>query len=77
MPSEQTPDSHRNSATAVALLGLLICAGGLLGLVVLVIPGFLQVLLVMAGFALLGGLQYVLWGWKLDRDRIQDDDPPR
>lgn len=75
---DSQPQEGRNAATFIALIGVLICSLGLLALVALVIPAFLWVLAVFAGLVGIGMLQYVLWGWKLDRDRLPDDgDDPK
>jgi uncharacterized membrane protein YqjE len=72
MPADDS--SKRNVATAIAAAGMLICGGGLLGLVALVIPDVIWVVAVVAGMGVIGALQYVVWGWKLDKHRIHDDD---
>ena len=74
MPSPPLPDQDRNAATFGALFGLLICCAGLLCLAALVIPDILFVMLVLAGLIGLGALQYVVWGWRLDRYRVSDDE---
>jgi len=70
-PDEQY---RRNAATLLALVGMVLAGLALLGLAALVIPDILNVLLVLAGLLLIGLIQYLSWGWILDRDRIQDDD---
>ncbi len=71
-PSEQ---QKRNVATFGALAGLLFVGGGLAAIAVMVLPAAIQyVLLTIAVFAAIGTFQYYLWGWKLDRYRISDDD---
>ena len=45
------------------LFGLLIIAGGLLGLIAMVAPHVLGIVLVFAGFLLFGSLHYLIWGW--------------
>lgn len=73
--SRDPSDHHkRNVATFGALAGLLLAALGILALAALVIPDILNVLLVLAAFLIIGVIQYVLWGWKLDRYRITDED---
>ena len=74
MPPPSNSQHEQNAATFAALFGLLIACGSLLGLAALVIPDILFVMLVLAGVAGLGALQYVLWGWRLDRFRAADDD---
>ena len=70
-PHEQ---QKRNVATFGALAGLVFISLGILALAALVIPDILNVLLVLAAFIVIGVIQYVLWGWRLDRYRITDDD---
>jgi len=70
-PDEQY---RRNAATLLALVGMVLAGLALLGLAALVIPDILNALLVLAGLLLIGLIQYLTWGWILDRDRIQDDD---
>ena len=70
-PHEQ---QRRNVATFAALGGVVFCAMALLGLAALVIPDILLVLLVLAGVVGMGAVQYVTWGWMLDKHRIVDDD---
>lgn len=74
MSNRSTSDHDRNAATFGALFGLLVCCVGLLGLAALVIPDILFVLLVLAGIIGLGALQYVVWGWRLDRYRVSEDE---
>lgn len=74
--SRETPSSSdRNVATAIAGAGLVLCCVGLLAMIAMIIPDVLWVIAVVAGMALIGALQYVTWGWRLDRDRIKDDQP--
>ena len=70
-PSEQ---QKRNMATAAAMAGLALGGMALLGLMALVIPDIVWVVAVFAGLMVIGAIQYVLWGWRLDRYRISDDD---
>lgn len=74
MPPPSNSQHERNAATFAALFGLLVACGALLGLAALVIPDILFVMLVLAGVTGLGALQYVLWGWRLDRFRVADDE---
>jgi hypothetical protein len=70
------PDEHnrKNAATLLALVGMLLAGLSLLGLAALVIPDILKILFVLAGLIGIGLIQYLTWGWMLDRNRIQDDD---
>jgi len=73
-----TQDPHeqqrRNTATYGALAGVLLCGLALLALAALVIPDILLILFVLAGVIAIGILQYVTWGWMLEKYRIRDDD---
>ncbi len=70
-----TPNSGgRDVATLVALFGVIGSVGLVTGLVAMVLgSGFLLVVFLLVGMVGVAALQYVIWGWKLDRDRIQDD----
>jgi hypothetical protein len=46
----------------------------LFALAALVIPDILLILVVMAGVVAIGIVQYVTWGWMLEKYRIKDDD---
>lgn len=59
------PPQEKNSGTALALLGILLLAAMLLGLVALVLPQIVGLLLVVFGFFFLGVLHYLIWGWWL------------
>jgi Flp pilus assembly protein TadB len=74
MPRDPSEQQKRNVATFGALAGLLFVALGILALAAMVIPDILNILLVLAAFLVIGVIQYALWGWKLDRYRIMDDD---
>ena len=74
MPQDPLEQQKRNVATFGALAGLLFVGLGILALAAMVIPDILNVLLVLAAFLVIGVIQYVLWGWKLDRYRITDDE---
>jgi len=75
MPSTDPEEQYRrNAAMFLALVGMVLAGLALLGLAALVIPDILNVLLVLAGLLLIGLIQYLSWGWILDRDRIQEDD---
>ncbi|MFO1023456.1 MAG: hypothetical protein U0903_22595 [Planctomycetales bacterium] len=53
----------RNLATMIALMGLLVAAGGLVLLVMLVLPGSIQVLAMGMVFMVgMGFLHYFTWG---------------
>ena len=74
MSRDPLEQQKRNMATAVAMAGLLLGVFALLGLMTLVIPDIIWVVAVFAGMLVISGIQYVLWGWRLDRYRITDDD---
>ena len=74
MPPPQTSDHQKNAATLAALVGLMMSGAALLALAALVIPDILLVMLVLAGVLGLGALQYVIWGWRLERYRGADDE---
>jgi hypothetical protein len=69
------PKSDRsNAATFVALFGLILMGGALVGLTALVLPQFLGLVLVVGGLFVLPALfHYLVWGWWLSQ--IKDDDP--
>lgn len=75
-------DQNKNLGTAVALVGMVFAGLALLGMMSMVIPDIIKILLVFLGLIGIGLIQYVVWGWKIDRDKIRDDDeefwtPPR
>lgn len=70
-PHEQ---QRRNTATYGALAGILFAGLSLLALAALVIPDILLILFVLAGVVAVGFLQYITWGWMLEKYRIHDDD---
>lgn len=74
MSHDRRDQQRRNTATYGALAGVVFAGLSLLALAALVIPDILLVLLVLAGVVLIGFLQYVTWGWMLDKYRIRDDD---
>lgn len=73
-PHEQ---QRRNTATYGALAGVLLGALALLALAALVIPDIVLILFVLAGVVFIGFLQYITWGWMLDKYRVHDDDDPK
>lgn len=69
--------SQSNSATLLALFGLLMVGGALLGLVTLVMPQAMAIVLVVGGL-FVGPLvlHYLIWGWwlsQLKEDSANDD----
>lgn len=68
-----------NAATAVALFGLLLVSGAILGLMSLVLPQVAGVLLVvLLIFVCPMVLHYLLWGWWLSqmKDTENEDENP-
>jgi hypothetical protein len=75
-----------NSGTILALFGLLLIGGALLGLVTLVMPQAMAIILVIGGlFVVPLVLHYLTWGWWLsqmkdesaaDRPAIKRPPPP-
>lgn len=68
--------SEHNAATFLALLGLLVIAGGLLVLAAMVTPSVLGILVVVGGFFLFGAFHYLVWGHWLSKPQPQDDEEP-
>jgi hypothetical protein len=65
--------AESNAATVVALFGLLVIGGGLMGLIALVLPQFMAVLLVVGGlFVLPVAFHYLVWGWWLSQMRERE-----
>ena len=73
-PVDRDEQNRKNAATLLALVGMLLAGLALLGLAALVIPDILKILLVLAGMIGIGLIQYLTWGWMLERNRIHDDD---
>jgi hypothetical protein len=87
-PTPPLPDSSRprlprgsrhtqqqaNAATFAALVGLLLLALALFGLVALVLPQVQGLLLVLFGGVFFFAFHYVVWGWWLPRIMPRDDD---
>lgn len=69
--------ARRDSATCLALVGVLLVAGGLLALAAMVLPQIRGVIFVGAGVLLFIGLHYITWGWWLSRAPHPDDDAER
>jgi hypothetical protein len=68
----------RNAGTFVALFGLLLAAAGLLFVVILVLPQMAGIVVVVVGFGLLVGTNYVIWGWWFSGlPAEEDEEPPR
>ena len=69
----------RDMATMVALLGLVLVAGGLMAILALVFNQLL-IFAFLAAIVLGGGylsFHYVVWGRRLDRQLAMRSDPPR
>jgi hypothetical protein len=70
-------EAESNAATWIALFGLLLIGGALLGLTVLVLPQFLGVIAVAGGlFAVPIAFHYLVWGWWMSqmKDEYPEDD---
>ena len=74
MPQDPHEQQRRNTATYGALAGVLLSGLALLALAALVIPDILFIMLVLVGVVVVGILQYVTWGWMLEKYRISDDE---
>jgi len=69
------PEKQASGAgTAIALLGLLIATGLLIGLGTMVMPQVFGLIGVVFGFICFGCLHYLLWGWWLRAIPPEDDD---
>ena len=69
-----SPDPQ-NSATLLALFGLMLAGGFLLALTAMIMPAALGLLAVVFVFAAFSAFHYVLWGWWFaKRPRRTDDD---
>jgi hypothetical protein len=73
MSNGNEPD-NKNMATAVALAGVILSGLALLGVMSMVIPDIIKILLVLLGLLGVGLIQYLIWGWRLDKNRIKDDE---
>ena len=60
MTDRQSSPTNPNTGTWLALVGLILIAMFLLGLVALVLPKIVYLFIVLAGFFLLGALQYLI-----------------
>ena len=69
--------NQSNAATMIALFGLVVIGGGLLGLMALVLPQLLGIVLVVGGLFGMAFFHYVVWGWWLSQMKPDDipDDP--
>lgn len=63
-----------NTGTWLALFGLLIAGGLLLGLAAMVVPQLLGILLVGVGFLYLLAFHYVVWGRRMSA-AMRETDP--
>lgn len=68
------PSDARDAATWGVLFGLLVLAGGLLGLMAMVAPHVFGIVLVVVGFLGFGALHYLIWGWWLRIKLTENDD---
>lgn len=74
MPPDPEELQRRNLATWLSVIMVLGCGMALLGLAAVVWPSMMALPALIFVFGFIGFWQYVLWGWKLDRDRRMDDD---
>lgn len=74
-PPSMPPPRSRDAATIVALLGLLLAALALLGLIQMVLPQpiVLGLFAVIVVFAFYTSLHYLVWGRKLSRKFAEDE----
>ncbi len=72
--SNSPRDENRNTATFLALFGLLAVAGGLLFLTAMVLPQIFFLLLVIVGFVFSIAFHYVIWGRWLSKSTRHDED---
>lgn len=68
------PSDPRDAATFTVLIGLLVLAGGLLGLMAMVAPHVLGVVLIVGGFVGFGAVHYLVWGWWLGPHLAKGED---
>lgn len=73
IPPSRKPQS--NAGTAIALFGLLLASGAILGLMSLVLPQVAGVLLVvLLIFVVPMALHYLVWGWWLSQMKDEEDE---
>ena len=76
MGNRSSPSNGQsNAATAIALLGLVLVAGALLGLMAMVLPQLLGVVVVVLIFAVPAAFHYLVWGWWLSQARDREEEP--
>jgi hypothetical protein len=73
MTRQDRSKSNADAATMMALSGLLLAGGGLLGLTAYVVPGLLGIVLVVLLFGIGGYVQYVVWGRWLAQSLAEED----
>jgi hypothetical protein len=62
MTRRNSQKSNADAATMMALAGLLLAGGVLLGLTAFIIPGLLGIVMVVLLFGLGAMVQYIVWG---------------
>jgi Flp pilus assembly protein TadB len=73
VPRSSRPQS--NAGTAIALFGLLLISGAILGLMSLVLPQVAGVLLViLLVFVLPMALHYLVWGWWMSQMKDSEEE---
>lgn len=63
-----------DSGTVVALVGVILIGGALMGIGAMVMPNLFALPAIGFAFAALIGLQYLIWGYWFDRSLAADDD---
>jgi hypothetical protein len=73
-PRPRKEPATSNGGTALALLALLVVAGGLVGLGMLIMPQVFYLPAVVFGFFCFGAIHYLLWGWWLKSLPSEDEE---
>lgn len=71
--SRRSPSNQSSAATLLALFGLLLIGGGLLGLTALVLPFVWGFVIVAMLFIVPIAFHYLVWGWWMSQMK---DEPP-
>ncbi len=74
MNASRSTNGQPNAGTLLALVGLMLVAGGLLALMAMVMPGLFGILLVIWAFLFFGLFHYFVWGWWMTARRDDGDD---
>jgi hypothetical protein len=73
-PRPRKEPGSSNGGTALALLALLLVAGGLFGLGMLILPDLFFFPVVVFGLFCFGAIHYLLWGWWLKSLPPEEED---